>query len=416
MLLYIIEDKFEFMKVLITTEWYEPVVNGVVTSVLNLREELTRQGHEVRVLTLSANQHSHEDGGVYYIRSLGMGKIYPNARMSLCMRHPYLNQLVEWGPDVIHSQCEFTTFLYARYIAKLTHAPIVHTYHTIYEDYTHYFSPSRRMGRLLVKKFSRSVLNLTDLVIAPTKKVENLLKEYEVEPAVETVPTGICLERFQEDETDSQREALRRSLGIGPDEKILVVVGRLAKEKNVEEIFTFLSRRKNVRCLIVGGGPYREVLEQRRDELGIGEQVIFAGMVKPEQTSMYYKAGDVFVSASNSETQGLTYAEALACGLPSVCRKDACLEGVIENGFNGWQYETEEEFWQAVDRLFSDEKEYRRVASNAAWSARKFSKETFGQKVDEVYREAILYHSLEDVRRKEGQLAELLHLLHLRGK
>ena len=401
------------MKVLITTEWYEPVVNGVVTSVLNLREELVRQGHEVRVLTLSSDRHSHVEEGVYYIRSLDMGRIYPNARLSLCVRHPYLRQLAEWGPDVIHSQCEFTTFLYARYIAKLTHAPIVHTYHTIYEDYTHYFSPSRRMGRLLVKKFSKSVLNLTDLVIAPTRKVEHLLKEYDVEPMVETVPTGISLERFRREETAEQRQELRRSLGFGPEEKILVLVGRLAKEKNVEEIFRFLSHRSSVRCLIVGGGPYREVLEQLRSDLGIERQVIFSGMVKPEETTLYYKAGDIFVSASGSETQGLTYVEALACGLPAVCRRDACLEGVIENGFNGWQYETEEEFWEAVDRLFSDGNEYERIAANAAWSSQKFSKEIFGRRVDEVYREAIFYHSLADVREKEGQLAELLRLIHI---
>ena len=380
------------MRVLITTDWYKPVVNGVVTSVVNLREELIRQGNEVKILTLSPDQRSYVDDEVYYIQSADAGKIYPHARFSICLWHPFFRLLANWKPDVIHSQCEFSTFLYAHTIARMTQAPIVHTYHTIYEDYTHYFSPSEAVGKTLVRKFSRCVLNHTDLVIAPTKKVERLLAEYEVEAPVETIPTGISLERFDRTMDHEERKQFRNSLGIGPEERVLVILGRLAQEKNVEEILGFLCRRKNLRCLIVGGGPYREVLEARVRELELDGRVIFTGMVPPEETGRYYRAGDIFVSASNSETQGLTYVEALACGLPAICRKDDCLEGVIENGYNGWQYETEEEFWQAADRLLNSEAEYARVSANASRSAQMFSKEIFAQRAEQAYRRAIFCH------------------------
>ena len=106
------------MRILITTDWYKPVINGVVTSVINLMEGLERDGHEVRVLTLSNRNHSYRDGNVYYISSLGAGMVYPNARVMLPHGHKYIDELMDWKPDVIHSQCEFSTFVMARKIAK----------------------------------------------------------------------------------------------------------------------------------------------------------------------------------------------------------------------------------------------------------------------------------------------------------
>ena len=103
--------------------------------------------------------------------------------------------------------------------------------------------------------------------------------------------------------------------------------------------------------LIVGDGPEREHLEKQARELGISDRICFAGMVKPEETPAWYQKGRIFVSASKSETQGLTYLEALAGGIPAVCRKDPCLEGVIQNGINGWQYETKEDFFRVMEFL-----------------------------------------------------------------
>lgn len=135
------------MKVLITTDWYKPVINGVVTSVLSLADGLEALGHEVRILTLSGTIHSYCEGNVTYIGSVSVGKIYPNARLKTAMTHGYVRDLIAWKPDVVHSQCEFSTFFLARRITQICRVPLVHTYHTVYEDYTHYFSPSISVGR-----------------------------------------------------------------------------------------------------------------------------------------------------------------------------------------------------------------------------------------------------------------------------
>ena len=92
--------------------------------------------------------------------------------------------------------------------------------------------------------------------------------------------------------------------------------------------------------MIVGGGPYLETLRKKAAELGVAESVIFTGMVSPAEVASYYPAGDLFVSASTSETQGLTYAEALAAGLPLFCRWYQCRRAVVEVVKNGWQYRT----------------------------------------------------------------------------
>ena len=131
------------MKILITTDWYAPVVNGVVVSVLLLQRELEKLGHEVRVVTLAPGLRSFRRGPIYYIGSVSAGKIYPGARLRLGRSEALLEQLEAWGPDIVHSNCEFSTFPAACHIAERAGAPLLHTYHTVYENYTHYFSPSR---------------------------------------------------------------------------------------------------------------------------------------------------------------------------------------------------------------------------------------------------------------------------------
>ena len=123
------------MRVLITTDWYEPVINGVVTSVMNLSRQLRERGHEVKILTLSRTFHSYIEGDVVYAGSIGLGCIYPQARLKIPKAAgDYMEMLLEWKPDIVHSQCEFSTFFLAKRIASELHVPIVHTYHTVYEE------------------------------------------------------------------------------------------------------------------------------------------------------------------------------------------------------------------------------------------------------------------------------------------
>lgn len=138
------------MKILITTDLYATATNGVVTSVQNLTEELRQKGHDVRILTISDKSKSYRDGLIYYIRSMPIG-VYPDLRMPTSYRHHLIKDLIDWKPDIIHSQCEFFSFQFALRISKMTRAPIVHTYHTLYEQYVTYVIPFKSLGRYLVR-------------------------------------------------------------------------------------------------------------------------------------------------------------------------------------------------------------------------------------------------------------------------
>ena len=384
------------MKVLITTDWYIPAVNGVVTSVQNLRRGLEAQGHEVRILTLSQTAHSFERDGVIQIGSLAAGKIYPGARLRSHPAGRWLKELLAWGPDVVHSQCEFSTFFLARRIAETLDVPLIHTYHTVYEDYTHYFSPSKRWGQRAVVVFSRWVAAQTDCMIAPTEKIRRLLEGYGVDTELRVIPSGIDLSRFSRPADAAARARLREALDLPADGITLVSVGRLAEEKNTQELIGFMARMKDrpVTLLLVGDGPDRARLEALA--AASGARVRFAGMVSPLEVADYYRLGDLFVSASSSETQGLTYIEALAAGVPLLCRADPCLSGVVQEGVNGWQYHGEAEFFARLETFLAQPELRGRLSRQALDSAWSFSGEIFGQ------RAAVVYQEMIDRRRHQG--------------
>lgn len=380
------------MKILITTDWYVPAVNGVVTSVKNLRRGLEARGHEVRILTLSQSTQSWEEEGVTRLGSVPVGLVYPGARLRSTLVRGWVKELAEWGPDVIHSQCEFSTFFLARRLAEHLDVPLVHTYHTVYEDYTHYFSPSVRFGKKAVSVFSRWVAAQTDCLLAPTAKVRQLLVGYGVDRPVFVAPSGIELDRFAASPDPIHQAVLRRSLEIPEENLILVCVGRLAAEKNLDELLALRASLGDapVTLLLVGDGPDRARLENLSAGLGLSAPaVVFAGMVPPAQVPDWYQLGDLFVSASTSETQGLTYIEALAAGVPVLCRADPCLDGVIREGENGWQYHSTDEFRSRLEWYLAHPDRWQAMADQARQSAEPFSLQHFAGQVEAIYRQQI---------------------------
>ena len=383
------------MKILITSDWYTPAVNGVVTSVKNLRRELEQRGHEVRILTLSQTRNPSASEGVTYLGSVAVGLLYPGARLRTALGGKWIRDLVEWGPDIVHSQCEFSTFFLARRIAEELDIPLVHTYHTVYEDYTHYFSPSVRLGKKAVATLSRWVAEHTDCMVVPTDKVRRLLLNYGVRTPVYVVPSGIDLRRFRADAEPGQLARMRSELNIPEDRTILVNVGRLAEEKNLEELLRFRAGlgKGGITLLLVGGGPWRERLEATAVGLGLSApDVVFAGMVPPDTVADWYQMGDLFVSASTSETQGLTYVEALAAGVPALCRADECLENVIQEGENGWQYENEAQFRSHLEEFLSQPHHHEEMSQAARRVAEEYSAERFAQRAEAIYQEQIARH------------------------
>ena len=378
------------MKILITTDLYTTNTNGVVTSVQNLFDELTALGHDVKILTLSDSFTSHREGPITYIRSVSLEKVYPNVRMPVTYRHELIGDIIRWKPDVVHSQCEFFSYQFASHISKATGAPIVHTYHTLYEQYvTSYLIPSRRFSRALVKFLSRTRLKNVSTLIAPTQKVENALQSYGLKSPIEIVPSGISLEQHRQRLAPQVRREKRQALGFRDENLVLLNLGRLGGEKNLGELITLFAeaRKENdlLKFLIVGDGPARMELEELARKLEVAEHVVFTGMVSPGEVQDYYQLGDLFVSASTSETQGLTYIEAAANGLPLLCRQDDCLTDVLQEGENGYEYTCAEEFLRAIDTVLEDPQWRAAAGRRSQEIAASFDKKAFAEAVESIY-------------------------------
>ena len=379
------------MKILITADCYTPTINGVVTSILNLETELRRLGHDVKILCPSENFHSSESENVYRIGSVGVGRIYSGARAALRISQSHLQKLIDWKPDIIHSQSEFSSFIMAKRIAAELNCPIVHTYHTVYENYTHYFSPSITLGRKAVIVMTKRILRHTKAVIAPSQKIERLLKDYGIEQPIKVIPTGLRLKKFSDEISVNIINELKAKLGIPLKSRVLITVGRAAKEKNIDELIRYFKRLdiENTVFVIVGGGPYLDALKDLAYAENISDKMIFTGAVEPENIAAYYRLGDIFLSASQSETQGLTYIEALASGLPAVCRRDDCLNDVITNGKNGGQYTDFKEFSELIRTFLFNDELYKSMSENAVQTAQKYSAEKFAKDVETVYMEIL---------------------------
>ena len=375
------------MKILITTDLFEPQINGVVTSVINLKRGLEELGHEVRILTLSQNAHSSFQNGVYRIGSISTELVYPGTRICLRMPKRFFKDIISWEPDIVHSHSEIVTYVFAKRIAQLCKTPLIHTYHTNYEEYTHYFCPFKTIGCRIISIKAKRMFKSADQIIAPSFKIKKILTNYNVSPEIEVVPSGIVYEDFSRLPAKRWQNQKKQDLSINSNSLTLVYVGRLAREKNVLELIDLLSEIKDdsINLLIVGDGPFRETLEKKCREFDISNKVTFAGMINPNEVWKYYHLGDIFVNASTSEAQGMSYIEAMASGLPLLCKKDECLKDLIIDGENGWQYTEKKAFFEFINTLATNSELRCKMSVNSKTIAQNYSIKELAKRIESIY-------------------------------
>lgn len=380
------------MKILITTDTYRPTINGVVTSIESLKKALDRLGHDVRILTFSDSFNSKQEDDIYYMGSLGAGKFYPDARMNKLFYNRFYEDIMDWKPDIVHSQTEFTMFIQAKKIAKDLDIPLLHTYHTVYEDYTHYFSLNKKIGKELAKQFTKQIIKTTDGVVVPTNKIYNLLTDYNIHEDIYVVPTGINVHKLSEcDDFD-----IRSGYKIPEDKHIVLFLGRIGKEKNITEILQYLENidRDDIVFIIAGAGPFLSELKDICSNSKIRDRLIFTGMIDSSKVGNFYSNADVFVSASTSETQGLTFIESMACSTPIICRHDDCLDGVLIEGETGFGYDTEEEFIDYLNQILDNEKLRAKMGKNCKQLVdENYTEDSFANKIEQIYIKVIENHA-----------------------
>lgn len=378
------------MRIGLFTDTYYPETNGVATSVYQLKKELEELGHEVYVFTVSNPHMKEKEEHVYRMPSIPC-VLLKERRVSCAFARKWYRIIQALQLDVIHTQTEFMVGHVCRKAAEKLGIPLIHTYHTLYEDYTHYLKiPGNAKLKGVVRNLSRIWMNRADVVIVPTEKVRRIIQGYGVSKEIVVQPTGINMEKFGM--VDQSKVALlKERYGITGDRHVLLSIGRLSHEKNIAEILTFMKavieRDDKAMLLIVGDGPEHENLLNIVREEGLEAHVTFAGEVPWNEIQNYYALGEVFVSGSVSETQGLTYIEAIASGRPLLVRQDECLEGVLQTGANGYSYTDEAGFLEGYDKLFGEDTKLE--ADGVRESIGHLSSKAFGRNIEEIYETAV---------------------------
>ena len=375
------------MKVLITTEFYLPFICGVTTAVLNEKKALEALGHEVRVLTI-ADVHSPEyKDGVYYVKR-NFPSLYKDSYVAVGPTR-LMKDIILWKPDVVHSQCEFFTMAYAKRVVRKLGIPLIHTCHTDFDSYGIHFTNNKRLWKHLTHKWIPRFMKSADYVVCPTDKIESLLKSYGVKNEMEIIPVGMDLEHLEQSLDEDERKRIRADYGMKPSDVVFVSVSRLSEEKNIAESIdhfaSLLKIRPCIKMLIVGDGSERENLEKKVSEMRLEEVIRFTGQIDMKDVWKYFKAGDIFISSSLSEIQGLTYIEALSAALPIVCRNDDALNMSLTEGVNGYGFDTDKEFIEKVLPLVDNPALRKKMGENAEKSAEKYSLSTFGKKLESIF-------------------------------
>lgn len=390
------------MRIGIFTDTYVPFINGVTTSVLMLKKSLEKKGHTVYIVTVNAEnmQYQIEDNGkVIRIPGIPIG-IY-DYRLTGIYPLKAIKLIKKWNLDIIHSQTEFGIGTFARIISKQLRIPLVHTYHTMYEDYVHYITHGyfNRSSKKLVEYLTLFYCDktITELVV-PTKKAYELFKQkYKVDRNVYIVPTGIDVEKFYREKNKNISIPLSRSkLGLEEDDFVILFVGRVAQEKNLELLLTSMKGLVNVsnkiKLLVVGDGPDLEKYKNFAIKHSLEKNIIFAGKVPWNKINEYYIMADVFATASHTETQGLTVIEAMAASLPVVCIDDESFTGTVINNLNGLIFKNRREYKKQITKIFEDKYLRQKLSSQARISAETHSSKYFAEQILDVYRIAMKGH------------------------
>lgn len=399
------------MRIGLFSDTYLPDINGVVSSIVTLQKELEKNGHEVFIIANHKGLlHSKREGNVLRLPGLELKWLY-----GYILSTPYhfsaKEEIRAMNLDVIHVHTEFGVGLFARIVAKDLSIPVVSTYHTMYEDYTHYINKFDidevdKITRKMASSFSRLIVDSCEAVIAPSEKTKETLLKYGVSTPIHIIPTGLDLNKFNAKNVDLALVAqIQNDYGIHAEDKVMLYVGRIAQEKSIDLVIRGFKRvaesASNYKLMIVGGGPDLDNLKSLSVSLGIDKQVIFTGKQPPEMIPAYYVAMTSFVSASTTETQGMTFIEALSSGLPIFARHDEVLEDLIDEGKSGYFFADEDDFADKVLAFFAmNEEDVKIMREYATSKVGCYDCHGFYLAVMRVYEEAIsAYHLTYEVKK-----------------
>lgn len=376
------------MNIAIFTDTFAPQINGVVEVVHTLYDGLRKKGHNVFIVAPRISNIIDRDPNVYRIPSLPLPGMMSEHRISLLyFRKINVRFLREKKIDIIHSQTPGSIGLLGIILAKQAGIPHLHHYQTYFEDYAHYLMLPSVLMRFSIKKLSKWFCNMMDLITVPTYPFKSLLESYGIRKEIRLWTSGIDTRRFRKGQN------LRSELGIDKGKILLLFVGRVAKEKNIEFLLELMpdlmKRDSRFHLLIVGDGPQKEELIQYTKTLGVRRHVTFAGYIPRERMADIYHTADLFVFSSLTETQGLVVLEAMAASLPVVAVPAFGIKYVLHDGEGAFLSElNKHEFVEKIFKMLKKEV-HRKMRKKALNYVSRFSYERSTAAIIRIYRDLI---------------------------
>ncbi len=379
------------MRVLFISDVYFPRVNGVSTSIKTFREDLARRG--VETLLLAPEYRGQSQPGERGVIRVPAGLV-PGDPEDRRLRWSALGRALErlrpMAFDLVHVQTPFVAHYAGARFARRARVPCIETYHTFFEEYLHHYVPvmPRIMGRALARAVTRSQCRDVQALIAPSEPLRQSLLGYGIGTPVHVIPTGLPADRF----TRGEGLRFREHAGLPADRPLVTYIGRVAHEKNVEFLVRMFPRVREAvpraMLVIAGEGPARESLRRLAAQLGLADDIHFAGYLERHTTLLdCYAAAAVFVFASRTETQGLVLLEAMAQGTPIVSTAELGTRSILLPGCGALVVEERAgPFAAAVVRILKEDGLANALSHRGRSYARGWSSDAMAGRLADLYR------------------------------
>ena len=391
------------MNVALFTDMYLPSKNGVVTHVRELKDGLEKRGHTAYVVTSRSPGYEDDDPNVLRLPSVKV----PFLGKGVDIRQAVAPQIIVngWLADkkinVVHTHSEFLMGLSGKKAARHLGVPHVHTMHTMWEEYLHYLLGGKVVTPAMVHWAVRAFLDEIQALVCPSIKSANWL--YTILPAIQVkiIPNGVDVERISGLLPDAEaRAAMRQSMGIAPEDFLMVFVGRIGHEKRVIELMEVAARaaRSNprIKMMFIGDGPDLETLRQMARDSGGPGSFIFTGAIGWESVLKWYAAAQLFVTLSLSEVQPMTLIEARVCGLPAIVRRDDSYLGLVTDGETGCVVDEDAEVTGRILRLAAHPEELRLLSRKCSETSGELSIEKTASMMETLYQEVAARNAVKN--------------------
>lgn len=335
------------MRIGMFTDSYFPQVSGVSTSIRTLKEELEAEGHEVIIFTTTDPKADEAEENIIRLTSIPFLS-FKDRRVAVKGMNKALKEAKKQNIDIVHTHTEFSLGLTGKFVGYMLQIPTVHTYHTMYEKYLHYIAKGKVVKPRAVKIASRYFCNSTMGIIAPSEQMKEKLASYNIYKEIRVIPTGVRIP----EQIVGIKFRKREALGISDSELVLLSLSRLSSEKNLDKLVhafpEVVEAYPSAKLVFVGDGPMRHDLETLVAEMNLIPNVIFVGEVRNEDVSEYYQMADIYINASESETQGLTYLESIVNGCPVIAKRNDYLSGLITEDSLGMLFEEDDKIGKTI--------------------------------------------------------------------